>query len=80
MKTVGSFEAKTHLARLLDEVAEGESYTITKHGRPVALLIPVTGPPRRPIAETIRELREFRRQHPLRGLSVRDLIDEGRRL
>ena len=36
MRTIGAYDAKTHLPRLLDEVAAGESITITKHGRPVA--------------------------------------------
>ena len=40
MRTVGSYEAKTHLPRLLDEVAKGERITITKHGHPVAMLVP----------------------------------------
>src|ERR1700719_1163578 len=40
MATVGSFEAKTHLSALLDRVAKGERITITKHGVPVAVLIP----------------------------------------
>jgi prevent-host-death family protein len=39
--TVGAFEAKTHLAALLGRVEAGESITITKHGRPVARLVPV---------------------------------------
>ncbi len=39
--TIGAFEAKTHLPRLLDRVAHGESLTITRHGKPVAHLIPV---------------------------------------
>jgi prevent-host-death family protein len=37
---IGADEAKTHVPRLLDEVAAGWSYTITKHGVPVALLLP----------------------------------------
>ena len=41
MERVGSYEAKTHLPQLLDRVARGESLTITRHGRPVAHLIPV---------------------------------------
>lgn len=41
MRTVGSYEAKTHLPRLLDRVALGESLIITRHGRPVAQLMPV---------------------------------------
>ena len=41
MRTVGSYEAKTHLPRLLDEVATTrETITITKHGKPVARLVP----------------------------------------
>jgi prevent-host-death family protein len=38
MKTVGVYEAKTHLARLLHEVEKGECITITRHGKPVAVL------------------------------------------
>ncbi|MHB1165816.1 MAG: type II toxin-antitoxin system Phd/YefM family antitoxin [Candidatus Nanopelagicales bacterium] len=38
---VGAFEAKTHLSELLARVEAGESVTITKHGRPVARLVPV---------------------------------------
>ena len=41
MESIGSYEAKTHLPRLLDRVANGESLTITKHGRPVARLVPI---------------------------------------
>ena len=40
MKTVGSYEAKTHLASLLADVENGEYVTITKHGRPIAVLRP----------------------------------------
>lgn len=39
--TVGAFEAKTHLSALLQRVEAGEQITITKHGRPVARLVPV---------------------------------------
>ena len=41
METIGAFEAKTHLPQLLERVARGESLTITKHGKPVARLVPV---------------------------------------
>ena len=41
MERVGSYEAKTHLPHLLDRVAHGESLIITRHGRPVARLVPV---------------------------------------
>jgi prevent-host-death family protein len=40
--SIGAYDAKTHLPRLLDEVERGESITITEHGRPVARLVPVS--------------------------------------
>jgi prevent-host-death family protein len=40
METIGAYEAKTHLPKLLERVAEGERITITKHGVPVAVLEP----------------------------------------
>ena len=42
METIGVYEAKTHLAQLLERVENGERLTITRHGKPVAQLIPVT--------------------------------------
>ncbi len=63
MKQVGVYDAKTHLARLLDEVERGETVTITRHGRPVAKLVPVS-PNRRSVQEAIEELREFRASPP----------------
>ena len=41
MPEVGAFEAKTHLSALLDDVAAGETVTITKRGSPVARLVPI---------------------------------------
>lgn len=38
-KSIGSFDAKTHLARILDEVQNGTEYIITKRGKPVAKLV-----------------------------------------
>ena len=79
MRQVGSYEAKTHLPRLLDEVARGETITITKHGVPVAVLGPIAHRSSMTTTEAIAGLRAFRKAHPLSGLSIRDLIDEGRR-
>jgi prevent-host-death family protein len=59
MDTIGTFEAKTHLTRLLDPVAAGEQITITRHGNPIARLVPVkaAGPGQR--RETIAKLKEL---------------------
>lgn len=80
--TVGAYEAKTHLSQLLDEVAGGKTITITRHGVPVALLVPVSqisGRSQRNVSETIEELKAFRRGNRLDGLTIRELIEEGRR-
>lgn len=80
MKTVGAYEAKTHLPRLLDEVAAGETITITKHGVPVAQLVPPPGVSRADVAAIIEEWQEYRRRRniTLGGLSIREMIEEGR--
>jgi prevent-host-death family protein len=40
--------AKTHLSRLLDRVAAGEEIVLGKNGKPVAKLVPIETPARRP--------------------------------
>lgn len=77
MRQIGVYEAKTQFSRLLDEVERGETITITRYGRPVACLMPVGG--RRGVAEAIDALRESRKGNRLEGVTVRELIDEGRR-
>ena len=79
MKTVGAYEAKTHLPKLLEEVAAGETITITKHGVPVARLVPPEDEPERTVDELIAELRVFRKGHKLGDITIRELIEEGRR-
>jgi prevent-host-death family protein len=79
MRQIGAYEAKTHLPRLLEDVAGGEAITITKHGVPVAVLSPASKRSGRAAAEAVAGLREFRRTHRLSGVTVRQLIDEGRR-
>lgn len=78
MATVSAYETKTHLAELLRRVQRGESITITKHGMPVARLVPVEGPRKPDVAETIAAIKELRRGLTLGGTSIRELIDEGR--
>jgi prevent-host-death family protein len=48
MKTVNVHEAKTHLSRLLERVAEGEEIVIARAGKPVAKLVPLRTERRRP--------------------------------
>ncbi|WP_216915010.1 MULTISPECIES: type II toxin-antitoxin system prevent-host-death family antitoxin [unclassified Synechococcus] len=79
MKTVGAFEAKTHLSSLLEEVSAGEEILITRHGKPLARLVPVNAHGRERRIEAIERLRSFATGRRLNGLSIHELRDEGRR-
>ena len=75
--TVGAYEAKTHLPALLAQVERGETVTITRHGRPIARLVPIDV--HRPVEEIILELDRLRRGVTTGGMSIREMIEEGRR-
>ena len=79
MRSVGAYEAKTHLPKLLDDVAGGESITITKHGVAVARLVPAPGRQSNDINAVVTALRRFRSGKRLRGLRAPELVEEGRR-
>ena len=77
---VGAYEAKTHLSELLAKVEGGEEFTITKHGSPIAKLVPVRkkfSVEERTVA--IRRIQALGSRLSLGGLKIRDLIAEGRR-
>ena len=78
MESVGAYDAKTHLPRLLEAVAAGDSVIITKHGVPVAKLVPAHQQRPHP-GEVIASLRQARSGVILGDLSLADLISEGRR-
>ena len=80
MESVGAYEAKTHLAQLLDRVARGEEIRITRHGRPVARLVPEVDDESADVRAAIAEIKEFRKGRTLGGdVTIRELIEEGRR-
>jgi prevent-host-death family protein len=80
MKHIGSYEAKTHLPRLLDSVEAGESIVVTRNGRPSAQLVPVTVGSMNP-RTAIEGLKAYSRsrKRTLGRLSYRSLIEDGRR-
>ena len=77
---VGAYEAKTHLSELLEKVEAGEEITITKHGAPIAKLVPVKkeASTQERIA-AIERIQKLAIGLSLGGLKVKDLISEGRR-
>ncbi|MCX5891974.1 MAG: type II toxin-antitoxin system prevent-host-death family antitoxin [Deltaproteobacteria bacterium] len=78
MLQVGAYEAKTRLSQLIDEAAKGEEIIITKHGVPVAALVPIAGSRQLDPQAAIAAIKDFRRRRTLAGLSLREMIEEGR--
>jgi prevent-host-death family protein len=78
MPQVGAYEAKTRLSQLLEQVARGEEIIITKHGVPVAALVPLSGSRQEDPQAAITAIKDFRRGRRLAGLSLRQLVEEGR--
>lgn len=83
MSTVGSFEAKTKLAELLDRVEAGETVTITRRGKAVAQLVPVGGASeqerRRQAVEEIMRWRIGKDRGAKPGSTIPELIRAGRK-
>ena len=78
MASVVVYETKTQLPKLLDQVARGKKITITRHGVPVAMLVPAGPHKGRAVKDVIADWRVFRRGHRL-GIPLRAAIAEGRR-
>ena len=78
-KNIGAYEAKTHFSELLERVEQGDEITITRHGSPVARMVPVkkkaTPDERRAAME---KWKKSRKGLSLGGLKIKDLINEGR--
>jgi prevent-host-death family protein len=79
MITIGLSEAGSQLPNLVDRVAQGESITITKQGVPVARIVPVPNQNNSDLPQVIRDIKEARKGRRLEGLSIREMIEEGRR-
>lgn len=84
MKTVGAFDAKTHLNELLQRASRGETIRITRRGVPVAKLTPPDDGERRDASRLVESIRQLRKGTILRKpssskVTIRELIDEGRR-
>ena len=80
---MSAYEANGELSKLIDRLEAGEQVVIRRNGKDVARLVRAGAgaPPSTPAAEAISHWRELRRDHRLSlgGLSLRELIDEGRR-
>jgi prevent-host-death family protein len=83
MTAIGAYDAETQLPRLLDCVSHGERFLITKHGRPIAQLVPAVAEAAVDVKEIIRQMQEWQeRVGPTLGpnLTIRELREDGRRI
>ena len=78
MNQVGAFEAKTHLSRLLKRVSDGEEFTITKHGQPIARLVPVNRRSEDQVAWAVAGLQALRQKNQATLNEIVSWIREGR--
>lgn len=72
MREVQSSEAKTHLPRLLDAVERGETIVITRHGRPIARIVPEREVRQAETRKAMERIDAFRKTMP--RLSVEDIL------
>lgn len=74
MISVGAFEAKTKFSELLDQVVAGEKITITRHGLPVASLVPFRADTRpAEIAQAVLSIQRLRREMGANGITPLDI-------
>jgi prevent-host-death family protein len=80
MTTIGTYEAKTKLPDLLHRVEAGESFTITRNGKPVAKLVPFEErSPGKTATDIVKAFREIRERSKNGQPSIQELINQGRR-
>lgn len=75
---IGSYEAKTKLPELLRQVKTGKSFTITNRGEPIADLVPSLGAIHKDKVAAAEKLKTFMLADPVRGVNIKNLIEEGR--
>lgn len=76
---VGAHDAKTNLGRLLDRVEQGESIVITRHGEPIARLVPYEEAiDTARVQRAIDDILGVQRAQTLAGVSIEELINDGR--
>lgn len=79
MRSIGAYELKTHLAEVLDAVEHGQTLVITRHGKAIARISPNEAETRDRAHAAVEGLLKFPRTRLPKGVTIRSLIDAGRR-
>ncbi len=79
MERIGICDARARLSELIERVESGEEVVLTRHGEPVARLVPEKPPRRRSRVAAVTRIRALARKLNIRDVAVRKLIEEDRR-
>jgi prevent-host-death family protein len=79
MERIGIYDARSRLSELIERVQSGEEVVLTRHGEPVARLVPEKPRRTRSRAGVVARIRALARKLDIRDVDVRKLIEEGRR-
>ena len=79
MERIGIYDARSKLSELIERVQSGEEVVLTRHGEPVARLVPEKRRRKGSGAATVARIRALARRLNIRDVDVRKLIEEGRR-
>ncbi len=72
MRSIQAAEAKAHLSSLLDEVERGETIVITRHGKPIARIVPEADSRQARIVRAMADIEEFRKTMP--RIALEDIL------
>ena len=82
MQTIGSYQAKTNLSKLLEQVAQGKGYIITKHGVPIAMLVPPKNLSSVDYNSAVLQMKDFTNSMKTKitkKVSIKEMKNEGRK-
>lgn len=73
---VSAYDAKTHLSKLLERTAHGERFVITRHGRPIAQLIPFEGGDVASVHQAVETVASIRARLGRKGVTLAGILGE----
>jgi prevent-host-death family protein len=74
---VSAYDAKTHLPKLLERAEKGERFVITRHGKPVAQLIPFESSDAASVEQAIARVASIRGKLSRRGITLAHALQQG---
>jgi len=79
MTKINLSEAKAHFSSIIDKVASGDEIIITRHGHPLAKIIPIQSSPAKDIKTVFENIASIRRSTKTDGSTINELKNIGRR-